>query len=192
MGCRGDAAEGALRPLLPDVLGPPRSHQTQGDEEQGRQHQISEVEPLIDFGIEHGDRSEFGDIDQRPPEKVPVFLDLADVFVLASIYDAFPSAIVEAFAAKKPVVATRVGGVPEIVEDGVNGYLVPRMDPRALAEKIDVLLEDEEKRRAFGEEGRRRVAERFTLDRMIEGAEAVFHRVCRQTWAESRAKSAAC
>lgn len=107
-------------------------------------------------------------------ELVPVFLELADVFVLASIFDAFPSAIVEAFAAGKPVVATRVGGVPEIVEDGVNGYLVPRMEPRTLAEKIDSLLEDEDKRRSFGREGQRRVAERFTLGRMIDGAEVIF------------------
>ena len=126
-----------------------------------------------------------------PPEKVPAFLALADVFVLASIYDAFPSAIVEAFAARKPVVATRVGGVPEIVEDGVNGYLVPRMDPKALAEKIDALLADGEKRMAFGEEGRRRVAERFTLEKMVSGAETVFHKVCRRTEGEFRAKWAA-
>ena len=113
-------------------------------------------------------------------------MEACDVFVMPPVYDAFPSAVVEAFAARKPVVATRVGGVPEIVEDGVNGYLVPRMEPEALAERIDALLEDEERRRTFGEEGYRRVAERFTLEKMIDGAEGIFTNLATRVEDESR------
>ena len=76
--------------------------------------------------------------------------------------------------------------MPEIVEDGVNGYLVPRMEPETLAERIDVLLEDEDKRRSFGEEGYRRVAEKFTLEKMIDGAEGIFTNLATRVEDESR------
>jgi glycosyltransferase involved in cell wall biosynthesis len=76
--------------------------------------------------------------------------------------------IVEALREGTPVVATRVSGHPEVIEDGVSGRLVPPDDPRALAEACVELLRDPEARDRMGEAGRRRVAERFDAERQID------------------------
>jgi glycosyltransferase involved in cell wall biosynthesis len=93
---------------------------------------------------------------------VPALLAAADLFVLPSLDDAFPTAILEAMAAGLPVVATRAGGIPEIVDDGATGLLVPPGDAAALARAVSALLADPAARRALGEAGRRRAGERFS------------------------------
>ncbi len=90
----------------------------------------------------------------------------ADVFCLPSIYEGLPLAILEAMAAGLPVVATAVSGNPEAVEDGTTGLLVPPESAAALAAALIALLGDAERRRAMGEAGRARVAERFAIDRI--------------------------
>jgi glycosyltransferase involved in cell wall biosynthesis len=84
-----------------------------------------------------------------------------DAFVLPARGENFPIALLEAMAAAVPVVATRVGGVPELVEDGVSGLLVPPDRPDALAQAIDRLAGDEGLRVALGRAGARRVTESF-------------------------------
>jgi glycosyltransferase involved in cell wall biosynthesis len=91
-------------------------------------------------------------------------LTAADVMVLPSFTEGLPNVVLEASAAVVPVVATAVGGTPEVVADGETGYLVPPGDPAALAERINRLLADEPLRRRFGEAGRRRMRELFTFD----------------------------
>lgn len=80
--------------------------------------------------------------------------------------EGLPYAVLEAMARGKPVVASRLGGIPEAVEDGVTGLLVEPGDAPALAAALDVLLADARSRSAFGEAGRRRQRERFSLDAM--------------------------
>jgi glycosyltransferase involved in cell wall biosynthesis len=92
------------------------------------------------------------------------FLPFLDLLVLPSYTEGLPNVILEAFAAGVPVVATAVGGTPEVLEEGVSGYLVPPGDPRALAGRIHDALRSEAKRRAMGLCGRRRIAEAFTFD----------------------------
>jgi glycosyltransferase involved in cell wall biosynthesis len=92
------------------------------------------------------------------------WLRRADVFCLPSTYEGFPLAILEAMAEGLPVVATRVAGVPEAVEDGASGLLVVPEDDRALATALLALLGDPERRRAFGARGRALLAERFAID----------------------------
>ena len=91
-----------------------------------------------------------------------------------------PVIVLEAFAARVPVVATAVGGTPEVVEDGCNGYLVPAGDPPALAEKILQALRSESERKAMGLRGRQRIEEQFTFEAMCVHYEEVFERLTGQ------------
>ena len=77
-------------------------------------------------------------------------------------------AILEAMAAGLPIVATNVGGNPEIVLDGETGFLVPPESSDILAERVVNLLRDPRRARDFGDRGKRRVAERFSLSAMVE------------------------
>jgi glycosyltransferase involved in cell wall biosynthesis len=108
---------------------------------------------------------------------IPQLLALMDVAVLPSLEEGFPNAVLEAMAAAKPVVATRVGGVPEAVVHGETGLLVPSKDPEALAEAICLVLEHRTEAARFGEAGRRRVADCFDLLTMILQYEAMYERL---------------
>jgi glycosyltransferase involved in cell wall biosynthesis len=94
-------------------------------------------------------------------------LNSFDIFVLPSLSEGLSSAILTAMATALPVVATDVGGIPELIREGENGILVPPKDPRALARAIERLARDPEERRRLGERGRRLIEERFTLQRKI-------------------------
>lgn len=83
-------------------------------------------------------------IGRVPHENVQNYMNQSDVFVLPSLSEGFPVTILEAMACGLPVVATRVGGIPDIVEDGINGYLVDAMDQEMIAEALLKLLKDEE------------------------------------------------
>jgi glycosyltransferase involved in cell wall biosynthesis len=101
-------------------------------------------------------------------DDVPALLAAADVFVLPSRIEGLPLTVLEAMAAARPVVATRVGGTPEAVVDGETGELVPAGDIEALVRALDGLLSDPERARRLGESGRRRVHERFSAAAMSE------------------------
>jgi glycosyltransferase involved in cell wall biosynthesis len=87
-----------------------------------------------------------------------------DLLVAPSFTEGLSNVLLEAFAAGVPVVATAVGGNPEVVEDAVNGYLVPAGDPGALARRILDALACEQKRQELASRGRERIRERFTFD----------------------------
>lgn len=84
-----------------------------------------------------------------------------DLFVLPSVWEVLPIAILEAMSSSKPVICTGAGGDAELVGDGLNGYVVPMRDPKAMAEKINELLDDPEKRAQMGRAGRKRAEEEF-------------------------------
>ncbi len=100
-------------------------------------------------------------------DDVPALLAEADCFVLSSRSEGLPVSILEAMAAELPVVASAVGGVPELVEDGETGFLVPPGDPAALADALRRMLTDAELRRRLGAAGRARVEREFTLDAFL-------------------------
>jgi len=108
---------------------------------------------------------------------VAALLAALDVFVLSSVSEGFPFVVLEAMAMERPVVATAVNGVPEIVEDGITGRLVARGDGAALARAVREALAAPEAARAMGRAGRRRVAERFTARRMVAETEALYREV---------------
>ncbi|MCL4424805.1 MAG: glycosyltransferase, partial [Firmicutes bacterium] len=94
-------------------------------------------------------------------------LAASDGFVLSSAWEGSPNGVMEALAAGKPVVATRVGGTPELVEDGSSGFLVHPHDPEVLAAAmLRVMALSREEWRAMGEAGRRYVEEHHNLERV--------------------------
>jgi len=108
---------------------------------------------------------------------VPRLLAALDLVVLPSLTEGLPLSLLEAMAAGKPVVATPVGGVVELIEDEVTGLLVPPSDPAVLAMAILRLLEDKKLARRVGLQARFQTASRFSLQRMVQAYDAVY-----QTW----------
>jgi glycosyltransferase involved in cell wall biosynthesis len=103
-------------------------------------------------------------------------LAASDLFLLASVWEGSPVAAIEAMAAGLPVVATAVGGVPELVEHGVTGLLAPRGDIPALANALAALAGDPERRRSMGCAAARRV-ERFSSASMVDAYAALFEKL---------------
>jgi glycosyltransferase involved in cell wall biosynthesis len=101
-------------------------------------------------------------------------LSCSEVFVLPSRWEGLPNALLEAMAAGKPVVATEVGGIPELVLQGVTGVLVPLGNIMALAEAIMGLLSDEKRALLMGAAGRQRVQQCFSMHAMISKTEALY------------------
>jgi glycosyltransferase involved in cell wall biosynthesis len=97
-------------------------------------------------------------------QDVPDLLKAMDIFVLPSYSEGLSLALLEAMAAGLPVIATAVGGTPEVVTDGVTGLLVPPRDPEALAGALERLLADPAGARALGNKAREHVRERYSLD----------------------------
>jgi glycosyltransferase involved in cell wall biosynthesis len=97
----------------------------------------------------------------------------SDVFVLPSFREGTPRVITEAMASGLPVVATDIAGIPEQVEDGANGYLVPAGDPDALANRLRRLIEDPDRRAQFGAVSRER-ATQFSVDAMLADLDDVY------------------
>lgn len=98
----------------------------------------------------------------------------ASIFVLPSHAEALPVSLLEAMAAGCAVIATRVGGIPDLVEHGVNGLLVPPRDPGALALALRTVLDDPELAARLGRGARATVAERYTLEQALERLEQVY------------------
>jgi L-malate glycosyltransferase len=101
----------------------------------------------------------------------------ADLFVMSSVTEGLGSAVLDAMALGLPVVGTRAGGIPEAVEEGVTGLLVPPGRAEALAEAIVRLLNDPAARARFGDAGRARVESEFGVDRLVEGTLASYRHV---------------
>ena len=108
---------------------------------------------------------------------VPRLMHTFDVFVMPSLFEGLCMAVLEAFAAGIPVVATPVGGIPSTVVDGETGTLVPSRDSDSLAKGIIWMLEHPEEARAMGASGKRRVQDRFSMGAMLAGTEAVYERL---------------
>jgi glycosyltransferase involved in cell wall biosynthesis len=99
---------------------------------------------------------------------IPDLLACCDIFVLPTLKDALPTVLIEALAAERPIVASNVGGVPEIIENGVNGLLVSSGDPSKLAEACLKLLKDNELSRQIVLAGSKTVQQRFNIGSQIE------------------------
>jgi glycosyltransferase involved in cell wall biosynthesis len=106
---------------------------------------------------------------------VPCLLACAAVSVMPSLNEALPNVLLESMAAAAPVVATRVGGTPEAIQDGVTGLLVPPGDSPAMAGAIHRVLADPELATRLGQGGRQLVRRRFSMDTMVQATERLYH-----------------
>jgi len=100
-------------------------------------------------------------------------LSLYDVFILPSLNEGMGRVLVEAMALGKPIVASRIGGIPDLVTHGKNGFLVPPKDPEELAKYIQILIEDREKREKMGLSGKK-IAMHFSAENMVEKIEKLY------------------
>ena len=110
-------------------------------------------------------------------DKVEELLSIADIFCLPSIRDNFPFSILEAMAEGKPVIATNVGGIPELVIDKITGLLVPPKNERELALAISWLLEDGNLAKRLGSNAKNRVKEKFMFGRMFNETHSAYEKV---------------
>jgi L-malate glycosyltransferase len=100
-----------------------------------------------------------------------------DLFAMSSVTEGLGTSLLDAMACSRAIVATRAGGIPEIVEDGVNGVLLPPRDHAAMAAAIVRLLKDDALREKMGDAGFARVQARFTVERMVAETASVYARV---------------
>jgi len=111
-------------------------------------------------------------------DDLPHILGALDLLVHSSADpEPFGRVVIEGMAAGLPVIGMDAGAIPEIIEDGVNGVLVPPRDVEAMAETICALLADPQWARALGHEARQRVAERFTVEQYVTGVERVYEAI---------------
>jgi len=104
-----------------------------------------------------------------------------DVFVLPSLGEGISNTLLEAMATGLPLVATRVGGNPELIEEGVNGCLVPVADPQALAHSLKTLLEEPQNLALYGEKSLNKVRQSFDWNRTVEEYLTVYDQLLGRT-----------
>jgi glycosyltransferase involved in cell wall biosynthesis len=108
-------------------------------------------------------------------EDIPDLLKTMDILVIPSIsVEGFPRVAIEAMAMSLPVIGTTVGGIPEAIDDGKTGIIVPPGDVASLSKAIKYLFENPDIRVGMGEAGRKKVEERFNIDRNVKETEKVF------------------
>jgi glycosyltransferase involved in cell wall biosynthesis len=107
------------------------------------------------------------------------FINMMDIFVLPSLHEGIPMVLLEALALKKPVIASRVGGIPEVVSHGTSGILVKPANPDELATGLKRLVEDHEKAQQLGNAGRCRVEQEFDASLMAARTAAVYQSLCK-------------
>jgi len=116
-------------------------------------------------------------VGKQPQSEIRDFLSVADLFLLPSQSESFGLSALEAMACNVPVIATRVGGIPEVVDDGGCGYMFEIGDVTGMAEAALRLLNDEDLHSRFGERGREIAVTRFTTDEIIPQYEALYEMI---------------
>jgi glycosyltransferase involved in cell wall biosynthesis len=112
---------------------------------------------------------------------IPKILGIMDVFALSSRTEGMPITVLEAMVMEKAVVATGVGGIPEVVKHGVSGILVNPGDEAALAGGLLRVLNDKELARALGSAGKKTILERYTVEKMLESTERFYLEIYKET-----------
>jgi len=116
---------------------------------------------------------------------VPGILADLDLFVMSSHLEGLCTSIMDAMASGLPVVATTAGGIPEVIENGVDGLLVPTKDPDTLADAMVYILGNNDVSGVFRAKAKENVHRKFSLDRMVEGTIGVYGKLLRLNGLES-------
>jgi L-malate glycosyltransferase len=114
-------------------------------------------------------------------KNIPEFMHTFNLFVLASKTEGLGTSLLDAMAARLPIVATSTGGIPEAVKDGINGFLVPPTESTTLANAIVSLAKDQELSRKFGEQGREILERDFSVDRMVDQTHEIYKKLNSET-----------
>jgi len=112
-------------------------------------------------------------------EELPFYYAACDVSVIPSVIEAFGLVTIESMSCGKPVIGSRVGGILDIIEDGVNGFLVNPRDPEAIAEKIIFLAEHPNLTTEMGKNARMIVEKKFDINKRVEKMIKVYHKIAR-------------
>jgi glycosyltransferase involved in cell wall biosynthesis len=107
-------------------------------------------------------------------EDVARFYSAIDALLLPSVNEGTPVSVIEALAAQRPAVATRVGGTPDVIRDGVDGFLVEAGDTDALSVRLAELAADPERRARMGADGRERVLGRYAVERLVDDIDRLY------------------
>jgi glycosyltransferase involved in cell wall biosynthesis len=107
-------------------------------------------------------------------DDVARFYDAMDAVLLTSVNEGTPVSVIEALAAGRPAVATRVGGTPDVITDGIDGFLVDSNDPDRLADRLAELAADPARRAEMGAAGRSVVFERYAVDRLVDDVDRLY------------------
>jgi glycosyltransferase involved in cell wall biosynthesis len=107
------------------------------------------------------------------------FINMMDIFVLPSLHEGIPMVLLEALALKRPVVASRVGGIPEVVSHGLSGMLVNPGNDTELAVGLQQLIQDREVAASLGVAGRNRVEQEFDAALMAKRTATMYQSICR-------------
>jgi len=121
-----------------------------------------------------------------PRKDVPALMHAIDVFAMPSIWEGFGLVLLEAMAAGRPIVASRVATIPEVVLDGQTGLLVPAGDPLLLAEALAQLADQPALAARLGEAGRERVRRQFSLEKMVGDTELLYRELVDERASGSR------
>jgi glycosyltransferase involved in cell wall biosynthesis len=107
-------------------------------------------------------------------DDIPQIMEVIDIFLFPSFSESFGRSLLEAMAASKPIIASNVGGIPEVVVDGETGMLIPPGNSTELAAAISYLLKNNNLRKKMGTKGRKRVEELFTMEKNVKSIEKLY------------------
>ena len=105
---------------------------------------------------------------EKSHSELTPFYESADVFLLPSYFEGLPYTILEAMAHGLPVIATNVGAIPEVIEEGINGFLINPGDIDDLTKKIETLITNKALIEEIGKNNRRKIADKYSMDKQVE------------------------
>lgn len=134
----------------------------------------NERKNLANFAAKLGVKGKTSFTGYFPDEELPKLYQASDIFLFPTLYENLPFAVLEALSTGLPVVTTKVGGIPEVITDGKNGFLVEPANPEKLADRISSLLDDSEKASEMGKLGRKVVEEKFDWEHIVDKVVKVY------------------